>query len=50
MSLAEFGVALNLIQVAGRWTSETFNRYVQKNPFLFEALLVGWSSLHFPAG
>jgi len=45
-ALAEAGVAPNLIQTAGRWTSETFNRYVRKNPFLFEALLIGRSSLH----
>jgi hypothetical protein len=45
-ALAEAGIAPNLIQTAGRWTSETFNRYVRKNPFLFEALLVGRSFLH----
>ena len=45
-ALAEAGVAPNLIQTAGRWTSETFTRYVRKNPFLFEALLIGRSSLH----
>jgi hypothetical protein len=44
-SLAEAGTPPNLIQVAGRWTSETFNRYVRKSPFLFEALLIGRSSL-----
>ena len=44
-ALAEAGVAPNLIQTAGCWTSETFGRYVRKNPFLFEALLVGRSSL-----
>ena len=45
-ALAEEGTAPNLIQAAGCWTSETFNRYVRKNPFLFEALLIGRSSLH----
>jgi len=45
-SLAESGVAPNLIQASGRWTSDTFNRYVRKSPFLFEALLIGCSSLH----
>jgi len=45
-ALAEAGTAPNLIQAAGRWTSETFNRYVRKNPFLFETLLIGRSSLH----
>jgi hypothetical protein len=44
-ALAESGVPPNLIQTAGRWTSDTFTRYVRKNPFLFEALLVGHSSL-----
>ena len=38
-ALAERGTAPMLIQTAGRWTSDTFNRYVRKNPFLFEALL-----------
>ena len=47
-ALAEAGVAPNLIQTAGRWTSETFNRYVRKNVFLFEALLIGKSSLSQP--
>ena len=45
-ALAEAGTAPHLIQTAGRWTSDTFNRYVRKNPFLFEALLIGRSSLH----
>lgn len=49
-ALAEAGVAPNLIQTAGRWTSETFNRYVRKNVFLFEALLIGKSSLSQPGG
>jgi hypothetical protein len=44
-ALAESGVTPNLIQTAGHWTTDTFTRYVHKNPFLFEALLVGRSSL-----
>ena len=40
-ALAECGTAPMLIQTAGRWTSDTFNRYVRKNLFLFEALLSG---------
>jgi hypothetical protein len=44
-SLAENGVPPNLIQAAGCWTSEIFNCYMRKSPFLFEALLVGHSSL-----
>jgi hypothetical protein len=43
-ALAEAGIAPNLIQSAGWWTSDIFTRYVRKNPFLFEALLVGRSS------
>jgi hypothetical protein len=49
-SLAEIGIAPNLIQVAGRWTLENFNCYVWKNPFLFKALLVGQSSLLLATG
>ena len=45
MALAEAGIAPNLIQSAGRWSTDTFNRYVRKSPFLFEALLVGRSPL-----
>ena len=45
-ALAEAGTAPHLIQTAGRWTSDTFNHYMHKNPFLFEALLIGRSSLH----
>ena len=40
-ALAECGTAPTLIQAAGRWSSDTFNRYVCKNPFLLEALLSG---------
>jgi len=40
-ALAEGGTSPPLIQAAGRWTSDTFNRYVRKSPFLFEALLTG---------
>jgi hypothetical protein len=40
-ALAEAGTAPALLQAAGRWSSDTFNRYVRKNPFLFKALLTG---------
>jgi hypothetical protein len=40
-ALAEAGTPPILIQAAGRWSSDTFNRYVRKSPFLFEALLSG---------
>jgi len=44
--LAKAGTPPNLIQTAGHWTSDTFNHYVRKNPFLFEALLIGRTSLY----
>jgi hypothetical protein len=37
--LAEAGTLPAIIQAGGRWSSDTFNRYIRKNPFLFEALL-----------
>jgi hypothetical protein len=40
-ALALAGVPPNLIQAAGRWSSDAFNRYIRKNVFLFEALLIG---------
>ena len=40
-TLAEAGTPPNLIQAAGRWSSDTFNRYIRKSPFLFESLLTG---------
>jgi hypothetical protein len=40
-TLAECGTVPTLIQTAGRWSSNTFNCYVHKNPFLLEALLSG---------
>jgi hypothetical protein len=42
-ALAECGTAPMLIQATGRWTSDTFNCYVRKNPFLFKALLSGFA-------
>jgi hypothetical protein len=44
-ALTEAGTAPNLIQTVSHWTSNTFMCYIHKNPFLFEALLVGHSSL-----
>jgi hypothetical protein len=41
--LAEAGTPPAIIQAAGRWSSDTFNCYIRKNPFLFEALLTGRS-------
>ena len=40
-ALAEAGIAPALIQAVGRWSLDTFNCYIQKNVFLFEALLIG---------
>ena len=40
-ALAEAGTAPLLIQAAGRWSTDTFNRYVRKSPFLLIALLTG---------
>jgi hypothetical protein len=40
-TLAEAGVSPHLIQAAGRWSSDTFTHYVRKNPFMFQALLMG---------
>ena len=34
-------VTLALIWAAGSWSLDTFNQYIQKNVFLFEALLIG---------
>ncbi|KAF9011025.1 hypothetical protein BDZ89DRAFT_1167599 [Hymenopellis radicata] len=40
-ALAEDGVAPHLIQAAGRWSSETFQIYIRKNPMLLEAAIYG---------
>lgn len=38
-SLAENGVAPNIIQAIGRWSSDAFLIYIRKNPVLVQALL-----------
>ena len=38
-SLAEHGVAPNIIQFMGRWSSDAFLIYIRKNPVLIQALL-----------
>jgi hypothetical protein len=43
--LAKARTAPNLIQATSWWSSDMFMHYVHKNPFLFEALLVGQTSL-----
>jgi hypothetical protein len=40
-SLAENGVAPNIIQAIGRWASSAFQIYIRKNPVLLQALLFG---------
>jgi len=37
--LAERGAAPHIIQAAGRWSSDAFQTYVRKNPFLLHGLL-----------
>ncbi|KAJ7807148.1 hypothetical protein B0H14DRAFT_3765155 [Mycena olivaceomarginata] len=38
-ALAEDGVPYHLIQAAGRWSSETFQIYIRKNPVFLQILL-----------
>ena len=40
------GVTPHLIQAAGRWTSEAFQAYISKNPFLLHALLFSSHPTH----
>ena len=37
--LALHGASLQVIQAAGRWASDAFQQYIQKNPFLIHAAL-----------
>jgi hypothetical protein len=39
MCLASTGTAPSIIQAAGRWASNTFQIYIQKNPILLNAML-----------
>jgi hypothetical protein len=48
-SLAEAGVNISTIQAVGRWSSDAFQIYIQKNPVVLHALLFGWPA-HQPAG
>jgi hypothetical protein len=43
-ALAIAGTRHELIKAAGRWSSDAFERYIRKNPFLLQAMLVGTSS------
>jgi len=40
-AMAEEGAAPELIKAAGRWTSNSFERYIRKNPVLLHALILG---------
>lgn len=45
-SLVGAGVSPSSIQRIGRWRSDTWERYVRKNPVLLQALLFGGHSIH----
>lgn len=40
-SLAEAGASLDTIQAAGRWSSDAFQIYIRKNPFIIHAIIFG---------
>jgi hypothetical protein len=48
-SLAEAGVNPSTIQAIGRWSSDTFQIYIRKNPVVLHAL-VFHQAAHEPAG
>ena len=39
--MAELGASSDLIQAAGRWSSETFKIYIRKNPVILQSMLFG---------
>lgn len=39
-ALAEVGAILDLIMGSGRWSSDAWTHYVQKNPMLLHALIL----------
>ena len=45
-AMAEGGAPATLIQGAGRWSSDTFQRYIRKNPIVLHALIMG-RTLHY---
>jgi hypothetical protein len=45
-SLAESGVAPNVIQAIGRWQSDSWQIYVRKNPVLIQAMIFGGRPIH----
>jgi hypothetical protein len=44
--LAQAGTSVELIWGAGRWSSNTFERYIRKNVIVLHALILG-CVLHF---
>ena len=43
-AMAEAGAEPQLIKRAGHWTSNTFKRYIRKNPIILHALILNRSS------
>jgi hypothetical protein len=43
-AMAEGGASPDLIKAAGRWSSNAFERYIRKNPFVLHALILGRTS------
>lgn len=48
-ALAIAGMAPDLIQAAGRWSSDEFRKYIRQHPFLLNALLHGSARERNPA-
>jgi hypothetical protein len=45
-ALAEAGAPVDLIRGAGRWSSNTFERYIRRNVIVLHALILG-RALHY---
>jgi len=45
-ALAQAGASPEIIKAAGRWTSDAFEQYIRKNPFLLHALILGRTSAY----
>jgi hypothetical protein len=43
-AMAMEGASPNIIKAAGRWSSDAFERYIRKNPFVLHALILGKNS------
>jgi hypothetical protein len=48
-AMAEEGAAPNLIKAASRWSSDAFERYIRKNPFILHAIIQGNFSTSRPS-